>query len=128
MHKYLKGVEAVIFDLDGVLVDTAVYHYQAWQKLAAGLQFSFTLAHNEELKGVSRVDSLKKILKWANVDCSAAEFQSLMDQKNNDYLAMVEQMRPAELLPGTLEFLQFLKGQQIKIALGSASKNALLIL
>lgn len=119
---------ACIFDLDGVLVDTAVYHYQAWKKLANSLGFDFTEAQNEQLKGVNRMRSLDMILQWGGVEKSAAEKETLAAQKNEQYVAMIQKMTVAEVLPGALELLTTLKAAGIKIALGSASKNSSLIL
>lgn len=129
LHKnFPPTVQAVIFDLDGVLVDTAVYHFQAWRSLAQELGIDFSETQNEQLKGVSRLASLRKILEWGNMQVSEQEFQRLAERKNNSYLALIEQMQAEEILPGTIEFLQLLQGQGIKIGLGSASKNARSIL
>lgn len=117
-----------IFDLDGVLVDTAKYHYIAWQKLANSLGFQITLEQNEELKGISRMDSLDRLLGWGAVHKTESEKIALATLKNDWYVRMIEQMEADELLPGSLELLQNLKQNGIKIALGSASKNAPLIL
>ncbi|WP_166332991.1 beta-phosphoglucomutase [Sphingobacterium chungjuense] len=119
---------AYIFDLDGVLVDTAVFHYQAWKRLANQLGFDFTVVQNEQLKGVSRVESLEKILDWGVVSKSEAEKLALAQQKNDWYLEKVAQMTASDLLPGVLEFLEQASSAGKKISLGSASKNAPLIL
>lgn len=119
---------ACIFDLDGVLVDTAVYHYQAWKQLANSLGFDFTHAQNEQLKGVNRMRSLDMILKWGGMEKSGAEREELASLKNSWYVAMISKMTTEEVLPGSLTLLQELKAQGIKIALGSASKNSSLIL
>ncbi|MNE02699.1 beta-phosphoglucomutase [Sphingobacterium sp. GVS05A] len=121
-------VKAVIFDLDGVLVDTAIYHFQAWHRLATSLGYSFSVADNEQLKGVSRVESLELILKWAGLEKSEQEKEQLLVQKNQWYLALIEQLNPEQLLPGSLDLLNKLREKHILIALGSASKNALNIL
>ncbi|HEY0176033.1 MAG TPA: beta-phosphoglucomutase [Pedobacter sp.] len=119
---------ACIFDLDGVLVDTAVYHYQAWKKLANSLGFDFSQAQNEQLKGVNRMSSLEKILGWGGVSKTTAEKEELAALKNTWYVDMISRMSASEVLPGSVELLQQLKDRGIKIALGSASKNSGLIL
>jgi len=121
-------IKGFLFDLDGVIVDTAVFHFQAWRKLAQKLGGDFTEEQNEQLKGVSRVDSLKKIIEWTGATVSNEEFQSLMVEKNVWYLDLVEGLGPKDALPGALSFLQSTYDQGIKIALGSASKNAPMIL
>lgn len=117
-------MKAYIFDLDGVIVDTAKFHFLAWQKI--GKEFGFELTHelNEQLKGVSRVDSLTKILNWAGVSVSQEKFDELAARKNADYLSYVEKMDENDILPGVKTFLEKAKQQNISIALGSASKNA----
>jgi beta-phosphoglucomutase len=121
-------IKGFLFDLDGVIVDTAVFHFQAWRRLAQKLGGDFTEEQNEQLKGVSRVDSLKKIIKWTDATVSDEEFQSLMVEKNEWYLELVQGLGPQDALPGALNFLQTAYDQGIKIALGSASKNAPMIL
>ena len=117
-----------IFDLDGVIVDTAKYHFQAWKQLANDLGFDFSEADNEKLKGVSRAESLNLILGWGGVQVSEAEKLHLMEKKNRVYLDLINEMNPSEILPGVAEFLEHLTQNQIAIALGSASKNAEIIL
>ncbi|GAA0872334.1 beta-phosphoglucomutase [Gangjinia marincola] len=117
-----------IFDLDGVIVDTAKYHFLAWRNLANSLGIDFTEEENEQLKGVSRVRSLEKILDWGNKSISQEEFDRLMAHKNEEYLAHVDRMDEDELLPKVAETLEYLKEQNQAIALGSASKNARRIL
>lgn len=117
-----------IFDLDGVIVDTAKYHYLAWKKLADDLGFEFTQAHNELLKGVSRVRSLEILLDIGKVTLSEREKQDILVSKNKDYLSFIIEMNADEILPGVLSVLDFLDQQKIKYVLGSASKNAELIL
>lgn len=121
-------IKGFLFDLDGVIVDTAVFHFQAWRRLAQKLGDDFTEEQNEQLKGVSRVDSLKKIIEWTGATVSDEEFQTLMVEKNEWYLELVEGLGPQDALPGALNFLQTAYDQGIKIALGSASKNAPMIL
>lgn len=117
-----------IFDLDGVIVDTAKYHYLAWKKLANSLGIDFSEAQNEQLKGVSRVKSLEKILSWGNKTISETQFSELMAQKNNEYLLDIEKMQENEILPDVPKVLDYLIAQKQSIALGSASKNARRIL
>ena len=121
-------IKGFLFDLDGVIVDTAVFHFQAWRRLAQKLGGDFTEEQNEQLKGVSRVDSLKKIIEWTGATVSDEEFQTLMVEKNEWYLELVQGLGPQDALPGALNFLQTASDQGIKIALGSASKNAPMIL
>ena len=124
----MNQIKAGLFDLDGVLVDTAVYHYQAWRRLANELGFDFTEAQNENLKGVSRVRSLELILEWGGVNQTKAQQATLATRKNEWYVEMINQMTPAEILPGAQEFLEAMKSAGYKIALGSASKNSGVIL
>ena len=120
--------KAVIFDLDGVIVDTAKYHFLAWRNLANSLGFDFTEEQNEQLKGVSRVKSLEILLYIGNVKLSKNKKRLLLEEKNNEYLEYVNKMTSDEILPGVLEILNFLDENNISYALGSASKNAPLIL
>ncbi|MGF1555254.1 beta-phosphoglucomutase [Paucihalobacter sp.] len=117
-----------IFDLDGVIVDTAKYHFLAWKKLANSIGVDFTEVQNERLKGISRVKSLEKILAWGNKEISETQFSQLMALKNEDYLNYIEHMDASEILPDVPRVLNFLKTQNQPIALGSASKNARTIL
>lgn len=116
--------KAFIFDLDGVIVDTAKYHYLAWQKIANQLGIEFTPEHNEELKGVSRVRSLELILQLGKIEASQEDKDKWLTQKNEDYLSYLVDMDNSELLPGVLPVLRYLKERKQLIALGSASKNA----
>ncbi len=122
-------IKACIFDLDGVLVDTAKYHYLAWKRLAEELGFYFSLQDNERLKGISRMASLNILLEVGQIT-SLSDREKLMkaDQKNKWYLEYITNMTPDEILPGVLDFLHQLKEQGVKVALGSASKNAGIIL
>lgn len=121
-------IKACLFDLDGVLVDTAVYHYQSWRRLANEMGFDFTEHQNEQLKGISRMDSLDKILGWGGVQKSQGEKEELATKKNNWYVELISKMTPAEVLPGVLDFLTDLKEKGYRSALGSASKNSAVIL
>jgi beta-phosphoglucomutase len=116
--------KAFIFDLDGVIVDTAKYHFLAWQKVASELGIEFTPEHNEQLKGVSRVRSLDIILELGKIEASQEEKNRWLVQKNEDYLSYLVNMNFSEILTGVIPILQFLKENQQGIALGSASKNA----
>ena len=118
------NTKAFIFDLDGVIVDTAKYHYLAWLKIANELGIEFTHEHNELLKGVSRVRSLDIILGLGNVEASQEDKNKWLVQKNEDYLSYLVDMDESEILPGVMPVLQYLKEQNQLIALGSASKNA----
>jgi beta-phosphoglucomutase len=120
----MSTIKACIFDLDGVIVDTAVYHFKAWKRLADELGINFTEHDNERLKGVSRVRSLEIILELGGVAKTEAEQQELATRKNTWYVEMINRMTPAEILPGAKEFLEACRAAGIKTALGSASKNS----
>ena len=117
-----------IFDLDGVIVDTAKYHFLAWQRLAKSLDIDFTEEENEQLKGVSRVRSLEKILAWGNKTISEDKFTELMGKKNEGYLSYIAEMDSSEILPDVPRVLETLIEKKQPISLGSASKNARTIL
>ena len=114
----------VIFDLDGVIVDTAKHHFVAWQQLAQSQGWSFTTQDNEQLKGVSRVRSLELILEWNKAQISPEVFDRLLIEKNERYLSLIADMDASERLPDVQRVLQTFKKHGCKIALGSASKNA----
>ena len=120
----MSNKKAFIFDLDGVIVDTAKYHYLAWQKIANELNIDFTLEQNELLKGVSRVRSLDIILELGKVTASQENKNKWLFQKNEDYLSYLVDIDASEILPGVFPVLKFLKEEGQPIALGSASKNA----
>jgi len=120
--------KAFIFDLDGVIVDTAKYHYLTWKKLANNIGIDFSEAQNEHLKGISRKHSLEKILEWGNKTLTEDKFMELMARKNNDYLNYIDKMDESEILPNVAVILEYLSQQNQPIALGSASKNARAIL
>lgn len=122
--KMKKTNKGVIFDLDGVIVDTAKFHFLAWKRLANDLGFDFTEQQNEQLKGISREASLEKILNWGNMHLSDEEFKKQMKRKNENYLSSVAEMNENEILPGVQQVIDYLLENQIPIALGSASKNA----
>ncbi|MBA4853538.1 beta-phosphoglucomutase [Emticicia sp. BO119] len=121
-------IKAFLFDLDGVIVDTAIYHYQAWKQMANDLGFDISEEFNEQLKGVSRMESLDIILKYGGIKLSEAEKLSLATKKNENYLTLVSKMSPADILPGVSDFFVQVRKEKIKTALGSVSKNAKLIL
>lgn len=121
-------IRGLLFDLDGVIVDTAKYHFVAWQRMAAALNIHFGHEENEQLKGISRVESLERILAWGGLTLSQEEKQHWMDQKYAWYLECIAQMGPQEILPGVAHFLAEARAQGLSIALGSASKNAVPIL
>ncbi len=123
-----QSIQAAIFDLDGVIVDTAKYHYLAWKRLAAEFNIKLTHEDNEKLKGVSRMDSLDIILAMGNVALSQQEKEKLADKKNAWFMEYVNQMSPNEILPGAKELLIALREKGIKISLGSSSKNAKTVL
>lgn len=124
----MKQIRACIFDLDGVIVDTAKYHFIAWRALAEELGFNFTVEDNERLKGVSRMQSLEILLEIGGKQFPEKERIEMAHRKNTLYVTYIEKMTPEEILPGVHEFLQELRSQGIKIALGSASKNSPMIL
>lgn len=121
-------MKGYIFDLDGVLVDTAKYHYIAWKTIAKEFNFELTPQHNEQLKGIGREVSLHQILQWAGKTLSETDFTDTALRKNKLYLEQISSIDSSELLPGVLNFLQLLKAHHKKIALGSASRNARLVL
>ncbi|BDD09760.1 beta-phosphoglucomutase [Fulvitalea axinellae] len=121
-------IKACLFDLDGVLVDTAKYHYLAWKRLANDLGFDFTEQDNERLKGVSRMRSLDILLEIGGKSLTDAEKLDVATKKNVWYVDFIEKMPKDEILPGAKEFLEELRQAGVKIALGSASKNAMRIL
>lgn len=120
--------KAFIFDLDGVIVDTAKYHYLAWRELANQLGFDFTEEQNERLKGVSRVRSLEILLDIGKVHLEEDQKSTYLKEKNEHYLQYIAKMDHTEILPGIEDLLQYLKLNKIPFSLGSASKNARLIL
>ncbi|MFK7812899.1 MAG: beta-phosphoglucomutase [Maribacter sp.] len=113
-----------IFDLDGVIVDTAKYHFLAWRNLAEELGFEFTKEQNELFKGVSRKRCLEILLDIGKVEATQEQFDRWMVEKNVDYLKYIEKMDASEILPDVPRVLEFLREGEIPIALGSASKNA----
>nr|WP_294941246.1 beta-phosphoglucomutase [uncultured Mucilaginibacter sp.] len=125
----MSKIKACIFDLDGVIVDTAVYHYKAWKRLANEMGFDFTEHQNEQLKGVSRMASLDLVLGWGLVTgATEVEKEEMANRKNLWYTDMINLMTPDEILSGAREFVQSCRDAGIKTAIGSASKNTPIIL
>lgn len=120
--------KGLLFDLDGVLVDTAKYHFMAWKQLADQLGIRFTEEDNERLKGVSRMRSFEIILEIGGVEMTQAEKERCCREKNDVYVEFIQNMPKEELLPGVREFLVDARNNGYKIALGSASKNSSMIL
>ncbi|MEG0286515.1 MULTISPECIES: beta-phosphoglucomutase [Vagococcus] len=122
--------KGVLFDLDGVITDTAEYHFLAWKKLADDLDITIDREFNEKLKGVSREDSLTLILEHGNKQDTVTpeKFAELAKEKNENYVEMIQAISPKDIYPGILELLTTLKDNNIKIALASASKNGPLLL
>lgn len=121
-------MKAFLFDLDGVLVDTANYHFLAWSKVCDALGITFTKDDNEKLKGIDRRNSLRILLKLGNKELEEGVFESWLDKKNETYLEMIETLDRSALFNGVIPLFEELKAKNIKIGLGSASKNAKLIL
>lgn len=119
---------ACIFDLDGVIVDTARYHFLAWKKLTDQLGIHFTEEDNERLKGVSRIASLEIILEIGNRKLDEKQKLEYATLKNKWYIDYISKMTPAEILPGCVSFIRELRNANIKVAIGSASKNTPMIL
>lgn len=117
-------MKACIFDLDGVIVDTAKYHFVAWKKLAEELGVSLTEDDNERLKGVSRMESLNIILSLGGLDVDDSEKIRLADKKNAWFVNYINEMKKEEIFPGVISLLQSLREKKTKIALASSSKNA----
>lgn len=121
-------MHAFLFDLDGVLVDTAKYHFQAWRAVCNQLGFDLSYDDNEKLKGIDRVTSLKILLDLGKVKLPQKEFEDWLVKKNQHYLELIDGLTSEELFEGVLPLFKELKKREIKIGLGSASKNARYIL
>jgi beta-phosphoglucomutase len=124
----MQVFQGFLFDLDGVVVDTRPYHFQAWHRLARELGFELNAAHNEELRGLSRMGSLEKIIEWGGLYVTEAEKLHWADVKNNWYVSLIGRMKPDEVLPGVRLFLEESRAAGIKTALVSSSKNARAVL
>ncbi|MDH4057541.1 MAG: beta-phosphoglucomutase, partial [Cyclobacteriaceae bacterium] len=119
---------ACIFDLDGVIVDTAKYHFLAWKRLAMELGVALTLEDNEKLKGVGRLESLNIILSMGQIELSNEEKEQLAQKKNSWFVEYIQAMKEEEIFPGAKNLFQELRIQQIKVGLASSSKNAKTVL
>ncbi|MFV0362863.1 MAG: beta-phosphoglucomutase [Suipraeoptans sp.] len=124
----MNKIKGLLFDLDGVIVDTAKYHYIAWKEIAEELGIDFTISDNERLKGVSRDRSFEIILEVGNVKMEKEKQRDYCDRKNEIYLSYIRKLKEDEILPGVKEFLMDAKQKGYLVALGSASKNSKLIL
>jgi beta-phosphoglucomutase len=121
-------ITACIFDLDGVIVDTAKYHYLAWKKLTNQLGIHFTEEDNERLKGVSRMASLEIILEIGNIKADENQKHEYATRKNQWYVDYISKMTPDEILPGSLSFIREIRNAGLRVAIGSASRNTPMIL
>ncbi|WP_101772568.1 beta-phosphoglucomutase [Peptostreptococcus faecalis] len=123
-------IKGVIFDLDGVITDTAKFHYIAWNNLASKMGIELTEEFNEKLKGIPRIESLKLILEYGNAIhiYSEEEMHEMADIKNEEYKKLLKNLDKKDILPGIEDFINKLKEKNIKIGLASASKNAPMIL
>ena len=121
-------IKGLIFDLDGVIADTAHLHYKAWCKIGQQWGFNLSITQNEELKGISRKDSIIKIANWAGRNLSESELEDLANKKNEKYLKFCQNMGTGDILPGVYDFIIACGKEDLKLAVGSASKNAKIIL
>lgn len=125
----MSDIKGFIFDLDGVLVDTAKFHYLAWKRLAReAFGFELTEELNEQFKGVNRIACMKLLCQWTGAELSDEDFTAMTDRKNGWYVEYVEQMTPEDVLPGALEFVKECRAAGLQLAIGSASKNCRLVL
>lgn len=124
----MQNIKGAIFDLDGVIVDTAKYHYLAWKRLANEMGFDFSEKDNERLKGVSRTRSLEILLEIGGITKTKEEQEALCAKKNDWYVESIKSIDESEILKGAKEYLEELRAKGVKTALGSASKNAVPIL
>lgn len=122
------SLKACIYDLDGVITDTAKYHYESWKWVGEQLEYKLTEKQNQKLKGVGRKESLEKIIKWSGVRISEAEKQHFLNAKNNMYLELIDTMTPSEIFPGFIAFNNAAKAAGIKVGVGSSSRNAIRII
>ncbi|MCD8510223.1 MAG: beta-phosphoglucomutase [Bacillus sp. (in: Bacteria)] len=121
----MTNIKAFIFDLDGVITDTAEYHFLAWKQLAEEIGVHFDREFNEQLKGVSRMDSLERIIALdPGLSFSRDEKEALATKKNEHYKTLIKDMSPDDVLPGIVPLLDRIKEEGLLLAIGSASKNA----
>ncbi len=120
--------KAVLFDLDGVIADTAIYHFKAWKMIAARYNIYLEDEFEENLKGIDRPNSLQLILDYGHVNVEKSEFEQLLIEKNNYYLQLIEELKPTDALAGIPQLFKELRTNKIKIVIASASKNAPIIL
>src|SRR6056300_1109182 len=121
-------IKGVLFDLDGVLTDTAKYHFESWKLIAQELGYNLSTEDNEKLKGVSRADSLELIASWANAVVLSEQKVDLLLRKNQHYLTLIEGLSEEDILPGVVSFLDLLDEHHCVKGVGSSSKNAPVIL
>lgn len=123
-----ENIKAVLFDLDGVITDTAKFHFEAWSRTAA--EVGITLPHDfeENLKGIDRINSMKRILEFGNVTLSEEDFEAKLTEKNDFYVSLLSDLTKEDILPGIVEFIAECKENNIKLAIASVSKNAPVIL
>jgi beta-phosphoglucomutase len=122
------SLKALIYDLDGVITDTAKYHYKSWKWVGEQLDYNLSERQNGKLKGVGRKESLEKIIHWSGARISEADKQNLLTAKNKMYLELIDHMTPAEVFDGFLTFNKRAKDAGLKVAVGSSSKNAIRII
>lgn len=128
LNKISTLIKACIFDLDGVIVDTAHYHYLAWKQLAKELGFDLSIEDNERLKGVSRMTSLDIVLEIGGIQASPLEKERLANKKNTWFVDYIERMLPEEIFPGVKQLIENMKASGIKVGLASSSKNAVTVI
>jgi beta-phosphoglucomutase len=124
----MRTIKAVIFDLDGVIVSTDEYHFQAWKRLADSLGIPFGRESNDRLRGISRMESLEILLENSARRYSLDEKREMAERKNTYYRELLKGLSPADILPGVIDIIKGLKDRQVKIAIGSSSRNARAIL
>jgi beta-phosphoglucomutase len=120
----MQRIKAVLFDLDGVIVSTDEYHFEAWKRLAEAEGIPFSREDNERLRGVSRMESLEIILEKASCEYSDEEKEAMATRKNDIYRELLRNLSPSDILPGVAEVLDGLRTRKVKMAIGSSSKNA----